>query len=196
MNTSLLNRRDWLGRLTLSGMALAALPLAQAEEPGDSGPGRAVSLKDLQAVLAPHFPLGYEVPGFLAWRMQAPELGLLPAENRLRAHIVLLAQGQALHRPQTGSLEVDFGLRFETSDRSVRARSLRVNRVAFPGLRAEAQQMVQVYGPALAEAALQDAVLHRLQESDLTMLNALGLRPGAITVTATGLFIGFEPKPL
>ena len=196
MKTTNLNRRHWLSHLALSGLAFAALPAALAEERVDNGPGRAVSLGDLQTMLTPHFPLGYQVPGFLSWRIEAPDLGLLPSENRLRARMALLAEGAALNRQQTGSLDVDFGLRFEPRDRTVRTRALRVGRVSFPGLRPEAQQMIQIYGPALAEAALQDAVLHQLQEKDLSMLHTLGLRPGPITVTATGLFIGFEPRPL
>jgi hypothetical protein len=38
--------------------------------------------------------------------------------------------------------------------------------------------------------------VHQLQPQDLALPNGLGMRPDTITVTETGLVIGFVPKPL
>lgn len=39
-------------------------------------------------------------------------------------------------------------------------------------------------------------VVHRLQPRDLALPDALGMRPASITVTDTGLVVGFVLKPL
>ncbi len=198
MNHNTLTRRNWLLRSGLL-VGATALPSAWATEAmGDDsrGPGRAVTMAQLLTMLKPHFPVGYQVPGFLTLRVQQPRLDLLPEDNRMNADMDVVADGPALNRAQTGQLNVGFGLRYEASDRTVRAHQLRFNSLMFPGLRPEASALIQVYGPALTEAALQEVVLHQLEPRDLTMLDALGLRPGKISITDSGLHIGFEPKPL
>lgn len=198
MNRKTLTRRNWLLH---SGLVVGAtaLPCAWANPTPDDdgmGPGRAVSMAQLLTMLKPHFPVGYQVAGFLTLRVQQPRLDLLPQDNRMNADMDVVADGPALNRPQTGQLNVGFGLRYEASDRTVRAHQLRFNSLQFPGLRPEASALIQVYGPALTEAALQEVVLHQLEPRDLTMLDSLGLRPGKISITGKGLHIGFEPKPL
>jgi hypothetical protein len=41
-----------------------------------------------------------------------------------------------------------------------------------------------------------EVVLHTLQPKDLALADVMGLQPGSITVTASGLVIGFVAKPL
>jgi hypothetical protein len=199
MNRPNVSRRDWLFRLGASGLlTLAALPCAQAEDtdPRDEGAGRSVSTEQLGEMLQPHFPVSYPVPGFLTLSVRTPRLAMRPETNRVDADMDVTAQGPALHRIQSGRLAVGFALRYEASDRTIRAHQLRVNSLSFPGLKPEAEALIRVYGPALAESALQEVVLHQMKDKDLAVLDVLGLRPGKIRVTETGLRIGFEPKPL
>lgn len=56
--------------------------------------------------------------------------------------------------------------------------------------------LLNTYGPTLSERALREVVVHRLQASDLALPTSMGLQPGSISVTDTGLVIGFVPKPL
>lgn len=194
-----LPRRRWLFRLGSSALlTMTGLRAAHAErdDPRDPGAGRSVSREQLAAMLLPHFPVSYAVPGFLTLSVRTPRLAMRPDANRIDADMDVSAQGPALHRTQAGALGVGFALRYEANDRTVRAHRLRLNRLSFPGLKPEAEALIQVYGPALAEAALQEVVLHTFQDKDLAVLDVLGLRPGQITVTETGLRIGFEPKPL
>lgn len=194
------NRRNCLFRLGVSGLLLIAAPLgAQAQEADprdDAGAGRSVTTEQLGEMLRPHFPISYPVPGFLTLSVGTPRLAMRPESNRVDAEMAVSAQGEALNRPQNGRLGVGFALRYEARDRTIRAHQLRVNRLSFPGLKPEAEALIQVYGPALAEASLQEVVLHQFNDKDLAVLDVLGLRPGNITVTESGLRIGFEPKPL
>jgi hypothetical protein len=202
MNELNASRRNWLIRCGLGAAAsLAALPAAQANEndhadPRDEGAGRSVTTEELGEMLLPHFPIRYPVAGFLDLIVRKPSLTMRPATNRIDADMAITAQGPALNRAQAGQLGVGFALRYEASDKTVRAHQLSFNSLSFPGLRPEAVDLIKVYGPALAQAALQEVVLHQFKDKDLAVLDVLGMRPGQITVTDSGLRIGFEPKPL
>jgi hypothetical protein len=173
---------------------------ADADQPPDDEPQPLphykVSAAQLQQVVAQRFPLRYPVAGLLNLDMQVPQLQLLPAQNRLGAEMALVAAGPALQGVHRGTLAVDFALRYEPSDLTVRAQQLRFKRLTMPSLQPGVVALLNTYGPALSESALLQVVLHRLQPSDLALPNSLGMQPGSITVTDTGLVIGFVPKPL
>lgn len=169
---------------------------ADAEDQPPGLPSYKVSAAQLQAAVAQRFPLRYPVPGVLNLDVQEPALRLLPALNRLNATMVVVGAGPALNRSHQGTLEVEFGLRYEAADRTVRAHQLRLVRLQFPTLQPGVVALLNTYGPALAAQALQEVVLHTLRTQDLALADGLGMQPGSITVTNAGLTIGLVPKPL
>jgi hypothetical protein len=194
-----MRRRTLCLVLPLLHGALAGAVGARASEypaPGDAPAGHKVSLDQLQQAVARRFPLRYPVPGVLNLDLQIPRLRLLPAQNRLRSEMVVEVGGPALNRSHQGSFDVDFALRYEPSDRTVRAHQLRLGRLRFPSLQPGVVDMLNTYAPALAEQSLRELVLHQLQPQDLKMVDAMGMQPGPITVTDQGLVIGFVLKPL
>ena len=174
--------------LALGGTACSALP------GGRGKPSYSVSAEQLQQAVMKRFPLRYPVAGLLDLNVQAPRLRLLPEQNRLGTEMVVEAVGPALRRSYSGVFDLDFALRYEASDQSIRAHQLRVNSLRFTGLPQGASDVVSAYGPALAEQALREFVLHQLRPQDLALADTLGLQPGPITVTAQGLTIGFVNK--
>jgi len=172
------------------GSACSALPSAGKQ------PGYTVSAEQLQQAVAKRFPLRYPVGGLLDLMVQAPRLRLLPETNRLATDMVVQAAGPALGRSYTGAFDLDFALRYEASDQSIRAHQLRVNSLRFPDLPPGPAELLNAYGPALAEQTLQDVVLHRLRPQDLALPDAMGVQPDSITVTPKGLAISFVNKPL
>jgi hypothetical protein len=136
----------------------------------------------------------YQVPSLLNLDVQAPLLTLLPTQNRLSAKMVVQAAGAALSQNPEGALELEFALRYEATDRTVRAHKLRFKRLQFPTLQPSAVLLISAYGQALSERTLLEVVVHRLRPQDLALPDAMGLQPGSITVTAEGLTIGFVPK--
>ena len=176
--------------LTLVGAAWALPPQA------DDRPGYRVSTEQLQRVVAQRFPLRYPLPGLFDLELQAPRLHLLPEQNRLSAEMTVEAAGAALLRRHSGSFDVDFALRYEASDRTIRACQLRFRHLRFADLQPAVSELLNVYGPALAQQSLLEVVLHQWRSQDLTRADGLGLQPGSITVTDEGLTIGFVPKPL
>lgn len=172
------------------GSACSALPSAGKQ------PGYTVSAEQLQLAVDKRFPLRYPVGGLLDLNVESPRLRLLPETNRLATDMVVMAAGPVLRRSYSGAFEVDFGLRYEASDQTIRAHQLRVNALRFPDLPPGPAELLNAYGPALAEQTLQNVVLHQLRPQDLALPNAMGLQPDSITVTPQGLLISFVNQRL
>ena len=177
-------------RLCLGGTAYLSLAGAWAQ------PSYTVSMAQLQDAVAKRFPVRKRASGLLDLTVQAPQLRLLPEQNRLGAAMAVEAAGPALQRAYPGTFDLDFALRYEASDMTIRAHQLRVNTLQFDGLPPQASMLISGYGPQLAEQALQGAVLHSLNPQDLALPNSMGVQPDRITVTARGLVIEFVNKPL
>jgi len=181
-----------LGTLACSASGWAAAQDADVSSP----PGYTVPVALLQQSVAQRFPMRYPVPGILNLDVQVPRLRLLPDQNRVGADMEVVAAGPALNRSHRGAFEVDFMLRFEASDRTVRAHQLRFNRLRFPSLQPSVVDLLNTYAPMLAEQSLQEVVLHQLSPQDLAKADALNMQPGSITVSDQGLVIGLVLKPL
>jgi hypothetical protein len=180
-------------------LALGSLAQTRSQEPEPTAqalPRYTVSKAQLQAALAQRFPLHYPVPGLLDLDLHSPQLQLLPEQNRLSAELSVQAAGPALQRSHAGTFALEFGLRYEPSDRTIRATKLRLQRLQFPTLQPGVVALLNAYAPALAEQSMLEVVLHQLQAKDLALADVMGLQPGSITVTESGLAIGFVTKPL
>lgn len=180
--------------LNLAGRAVLALGASAWLSSAHAQPRYAVSTAQLQAAVAEKFPLRYPIAGLFDLALQTPRLCLLPATNRINADIPVEAAGEALRRSYAGNFDLDFALRYEASDKTLRAYQIQVNALRFPGLRAEVSEMLNTYAPVLAAQALREVVLHQLTAKDLAMADTMGLEPGEITVTENGLVISFKNK--
>ena len=180
-------------RLLLMAAACSA-GLIACSGPATAQPSHKVSAQQLQQVLSRRFPLRYAVGGALELRIEAPRLLLLPKQNRVGSELAIDASGEALRRSYTGHVALDFALRYEPSDMTVRAHQIRINAVRIPGLDPNTAALIDAYARASAERALLEVVLHTLRPHDLALAHTMGLEPGAITVTADGLVIGFVPR--
>lgn len=187
-----MKRRAFLGGMRWLG--LAALGRGAGLAPAQGMPRYAVSARQLERVLAQRFPLRERLAGLLEITLAQPQLRFLPDQNRLGALLPLEAAGPALRQPRKGSLDLDFSLRYERADQTLRAYRLRVHALRIKGLAARHAELLDGLGPLLGRQAFGEVVLHQLQPKDLALADGLGLEPGEITVTAQGLVIGFVPK--
>lgn len=178
-----------VGLIGLGGGALGLARSARAQ------PSYSVSAEQLREMLAQKFPRTVPLAGLLELTLQAPRLRLLPAVNRLGATMDVEAAGPALRRSHPGSFDVEFGLRYEASDRTLRAHQLKLGRLELAGLKPSANELLNAYAPALAEQSLREVVLHQLRPQDTALFDGLGLEPGPITVTEAGLNVAFVRKP-
>ena len=186
-----MERRPFLkaaARLLVAATASSAATVVRSQ------PSHTVSKQQLQRAIALRFPRRYPVAGWLDVTAEAPTLQLLAPENRLGAQLTLTVEGPMMASGYPGTLDFDFALRYQASDRTVRAHQLRVNAVRFENLPPQASALLSLYGPVLAEQSLQGAVLHQLQPPDLALPDSMGLQPDTITVTSKGLLIAFVAK--
>lgn len=173
----------------------AAGPLALLSACASAQPSYTVSLRQMQQALDGRFPRSYPVAGLLDLQLQTPRLALLPERNQINAVADVQASGPLLRRSHGGTFDVDFALRYEPSDRTLRAHDLRVNALCLDGLKPQAAQALALYGQQLADQSLREVVLHQLQPKDLALADGLGVQPESITVTPQGLVVRFGNKP-
>ncbi len=159
--------------------------------------GYTISAAQIQEAVARKFPRGYGLSGLAHLELTNPRIGLKPAQNQLNAVLTVTASGPLLQdQSYNGELDVDFSLRYEPSDRTLRATQLHFNGLRMQGLTPAAEQMLQQYGTTLARRSLQEVVLHQLSEKDLALTDGMGLEPGQFTVTSKGLVVQLQPKTL
>ena len=192
----MLHRRRFLNTTVRSltlGVGGCLLLLLAARGAG-AQPRYTVPLAQLQEMVAQRFPRSVPVQGLLDLTLQAPALRLLPEANRLGAAMVVDAAGPALRRSHAGLFDVEFALRYEASDRTLRAHQIQLGRMEFAGLRPAVNELLNAYGPQLAEQSLREVTLHQLRPQDTAVFDGLGLQPGPITVTDKGLTVAFVSK--
>lgn len=187
-------RRDWI-QCTLGYGLIASGALALMAGTAHAQPSYTVSAEQLQDMVAHKFPRNVPLAGMVDLTLQAPRLRMLPSVNRLGATMGVEAAGPALRRSHPGSFDVEFALRYEASDRTLRANQIRLGRLELAGLKPAANELLNAYAPALAEQSLREVVLHQLRPQDTAVFDGLGLEPGPITVTDKGLQVAFVRKP-
>jgi len=159
--------------------------------PAAAQPSHKISAEQLRRAVSRRFPLRYAAAGLLELQVQAPQLRLLPELDRIACELAIDAAGPALGRSHSGTIDLDFALRYEPSDLSIRAHRIRVHAVRLPSLAPDAAALIDAYARASAQRALLEVVLHTLQPQDLALANTMGFEPGPITVAPDGLVITF-----
>jgi hypothetical protein len=175
----------------------ALLPLLLAACSGAFLP-RSITLSEaeLQAQLQRRFPLQRSVFELYDLQLSDPRLRLDAQANRLATELTLSGTERRSGRSLQGRLALDYGLRFEPADASIRLVQPRVQSLDFapePGPSQRRTELAQRLGIALAERMLDDFVLYRVPADRLQRLASAGLRPGALRITPSGVEITFEP---
>jgi hypothetical protein len=180
-------------RRILAALACCAALSVRAQQPAPR-PRQKISAARLYEALESRFPVRFGVPPLIELQVGAPRLNLLPARNRLGATLVAQASGLQLRELQAGEMDVFFALRYEASDRSLRAHRAEIEDVRWPGLPAEVLRNLRALLPALTREAVGEVVLHRFSDAELAVPDVMGFEPGTLTVVEDGLLIEFAPK--
>jgi hypothetical protein len=183
-----MNRRSWLAHASVLLLAACA----------GLGVPRSITLgeAELQAQLAKRFPMQRSLLDTFDLQLSDPTLRVDAPARRLATEMTLRGSDRRSGRSLQGRLALDYGLRFEPQDSSIRLVQPRIASLEFepePGLSPRRSEMVQRMGTALAERLLDDLVLYRVPEPRLQALRAAGYRPGALQVTPAGVEITIEP---
>lgn len=155
-----------------------------------------LSEAELQTQLARRFPIERSLFDTFELKLTDPLLRLDAPAGRLATELTLQGSDRRNGRNLQGRLALNYGLRYEASDASIRLVQPRVQSLDFApsvGLSGGRAEMAQRMGVALAERLLDDLVLYRVPAQRLERLRAAGLQPGVLQVTPAGVEITLEP---
>lgn len=158
---------------------------------------RSVSISEarLAQVLSEQFPFNSRLLEVFDITLNAPQVRLLPAENRIGTRFNYSLGGFLLGtRAYQGQLELSYGLRYEPSDASVRLTQVRVEDFEVPGVPAAFASRASRLGALLAEQLLHDFTLYRLSPEDLRLAQGRGLQPGQLRVVPGALQLELLPR--
>jgi hypothetical protein len=178
--------------------ALAAGALLAAGLPGCAGLGGsrtvALSESELALLLARQFPMERKVLEVIDLQVANPVLRLLPDSNRLATELDVFALDRLFGSRVQGHVKLDYGLRFEASDHTIRMTSVRVRDLAFESGGNTLHGAAQRLGTLVAEDLLENMALYRMKPAQADEMNRLNLEASAIQVSAQGISMSISPK--
>ena len=178
--------------LFLTAVALVfTLPAGGFAAPGSKTV--TIAPEQLQATIAKRFPYQQKLADVLDLKIMSPRLALLPDTNRIGTELDLNLLERIGGRTYTGTMALDYGLRFERSDNSVRMTGVRVSSVKLNNVPEPFNEAISRHMPRMAEQLLSNYALHTFSEQDMSLVSGLGFEPGEIKVTPKGLRVTLDP---
>jgi hypothetical protein len=154
-----------------------------------------ISTEKIESLLAQRFPYTGRIGPLFEIQAQTPQVRMLPERNRVGTVLQIQVFERLGRNVFNGTLDVDYGLRFEPSDQTIRLVDLHVNSLDFGGVPERYQSLVQGLAPQLAERLLDGARLYQVSAQNMARVDGMGYVPGSLEVTAQGLRITLLPKP-
>ena len=152
-----------------------------------------IAPEQLQATIAKRFPYQQKLADVLDLKIMSPRLALLPDTNRIGTELDLNLLERIGGRTYTGTMALDYGLRFERSDNTVRMTGVRVSSVRLNDVPEPFNGAISRHMPRMAEQLLSNYALHTFSEQDMSLVSGLGFEPGEIKVTPKGLRVTLDP---
>jgi len=176
--------------MALLGAPLPLLLLAGCA--GLSGPREVrVSSDELQRAIERQFPQQRRLLEIVDVTVARPVLRLLPERNRIATDLELSAVERLSGRIVRGRLALEYALRYEPTDASVRITGVRVQDVQ---LQLDAGPLsatgTRIAG-LLAERLLEDFALYRADAEQVRALQRLGITAAEVEVQRDGLALRF-----
>lgn len=176
-------------------IAPAAWPAARlGAQPQAKLPHLKIPASKILEALSARFPLRFAVPGFMELEVSDPALLLVTERKKLGAALQLHAGGPALRERVSGEVDVLFGLRYESSDRTLRGLDPEVRGMRAPGVAPRTADAIENVMRALLSGMPAEVILHRFTSRELALPDAMGFEPGNLSVLEDGLNIEFVPK--
>ena len=154
-----------------------------------------VSSDELQRAIERQFPQQRRLLELVDVTVARPVLRLLPERNRIATDLDLSAVERLTGRVVRGQLALEYALRYEPSDASVRMTGVRVQEVQ---LQLDAGPLsangTRIAG-LLAERLLEEFVLYRVDAERVRLLQRLGIAAAEVEVLRDGLVLRFaQPR--
>jgi len=150
-----------------------------------------LSQERMQSLIERQFPRQHRLLEVVDIMVARPTLRLLPDRNRIATDLDLSATERLSGRTVRGSLALDYALRYEPSDASLRLSQVRVQDVKLEVGSGPLSPSGARLGALLAERLLDDFVLYRADAERLKLLQRAGVAAAEIVVTSSGIELRF-----
>lgn len=157
---------------------------------------RTVSLSEseLTLLLARQFPMERKVLEVVDLQVTNPQLRLLPDTNRIGTELDVSALDRLFGSQAQGHVKLDYGLRFEPADHSIRMTQVHVRDLSLESGSNALHGAAQRIGTLVAENVLENLTLYKMKPAQADEMNRLNLEASPITVTAQGISMTVSPK--
>jgi hypothetical protein len=155
---------------------------------------RSVSLtpEQLQQAFDQRFPFEVQPNAWVQVRLSSPRVRLLGQDRRLAARVQLELRERLLSTRHPAQVELDFGLRYEATDRSIRMQDVRVRQAALLDLPPSVRELVSRQSALWLQPRLEGQSLYQIKPSDLSFVAALGLEPKGLRWADDALTLEFD----
>jgi hypothetical protein len=153
-----------------------------------------ISESQLTLLLARQFPMERKVMEVIDLNITNPQIELLPQANRVGTELDVTALDRLFGSSAMGHVKLDYGLRFQASDHTIRMTQVRVRDLTLSSGSNNLRGAAQRIGGLVAENALENMVLYRMKPAQADEMDRLNLVAAPITVTAQGLHMTVSPK--
>ena len=191
-----LDRRGFGRRVAGIGMMAAVVAVSLSGCAGLVG-SHDVMLSESQItlLLARQFPMERKVLEVIDLDITNPQITLIPQGNRVGTELDVTALDRLFGSTAMGHVKLDYGLRFQPSDHTIRMTEVRVRELTLSSGSNNLRGAAQRIGGLVAENALENLVLYRMKPSQADEMDRLGLVASPITVTPQGLHMTVSPRP-
>jgi hypothetical protein len=153
-----------------------------------------ISESQLALLMARQFPMERKVMEVIDLDITNPVLTLMPESNRVGTELDVSAVDRLFGSAAMGHVKLDYALRFQPSDHTIRMTQVRVRDLTLSSGSSSLRGAAQRIGGLVAENALDNLVLYRMRPSQADEMDRLNLVASPITVTAQGLHMTVSPR--
>jgi hypothetical protein len=153
-----------------------------------------ISESQLTLLLARQFPMERKVLEVIDLDISNPQLTLIPQGNRVGTELDVAAVDRLFGNAATAHIKLDYGLRFQPSDHTIRMTQVRVRELTLASGSSNLRGAAQRIGGLVAEGALENLVLYRMKPAQADEMDRLDLVASPITVTPQGLHMSVSPR--
>lgn len=153
-----------------------------------------ISESQLTLLLARQFPMQRKVMEVIELNITNPQLTLMPDANRIGTELDVTAQDRLFGSSAMGHVKLDYALKFQPSDHTIRMTQVRVRELTLSSGSNNLRGAAQRIGGLVAENALENLVLYRMKPAQADEMDRLDLVASPITVRPQGLHMSVSPR--
>lgn len=153
-----------------------------------------ISESQIALLLSRQFPMERTVLDVIDLTASNPQVRLLPQDNRVGTELDIAAQDRLFGSHAEGHLGLDYALRFEPSDHTLRMTAVRVRQLTLTSGPNALHGVDQRLGGLVAEKLLEGMALYRMKPAQADEMDRLDLQASSIQVTPLGIRLTIAPR--